>query len=461
MLKKTAIILLLVLLLQLLSGLTVTASDAFRDFAGRSAILIERDSELVLFDYNKHLRHPADSLTKIMTVLLAAYAIENDEISDHELVTMTETAWSDIGENSSTQEIFPEEQMTFIDLIYSAYVGNANEACNMIALRIAGSINAFVQMMNDKAAEFGAENTQFINTHGQYHDYQYTSAYDQYLIFNEALKSPLFSEIAGTYRHITEGIDETESRTLTSTNSMLNQSSRYYSRSLISGRDSATYEGGYSMIAYAEEDGLSLICIVLGAGVQILDDESAVLRNFSESLRLLQWGFTQFSWRDVLKTTDLLAKVPVLHGSGADFVNARPEASLTLLLDNAVSSDSFTRTVIIYSERDKETLVAPVSAGDILGEVIISRDGTEIARRLLIANTDVNLNGFEYIRRQVVELLSTNTVRYVIFILAALLLLYIALVIRYNILRTIRLRRIKNAKNDIIRDRQQNQNYHD
>ena len=456
MLKKTAIFLLLVFILQVISIPSASASDAFRDFAGRSAILIERDSELVLYDYNRHLRHPADALTKIMTVLLAAYAVEEDDINDHELVTMTETAWFDLNDNSTTQEIFPEERMTFIDLMYSAYVGNANEACNMIALRIAGSVDAFVRMMNDKAAELGAANTRFVNTHGQYHDMQYTTAYDMYLIFNEAIKSSLFLEISGTYRHITESIDDTGSRTLTSSNSMLNQSSRYHSRNLISGRDSATYEGKYSMIAYAEEDGLSLISVVLGADVRILEDESAVLRNFSETIRLLQWGFTQFSWRDVLKTTELLAKVVVLHGSGADFVNARPETALTLLLDNAIPNDAFIKTVIIYSERDNEPLIAPVSAGDILGEVIITRDGTEIARRLLIANTDVNLNGFEYIRRQIVELLSTNTVRYVIFILAALLMLYIALVIRYNILRSIRLRRIKNAKNDLIRDRHQN-----
>jgi len=455
MLRKTALFLLLILIIQIIP-VPASASSSFRDLAAYSAVLVERDNGVVLYNNNMNLRHPADALTKVMTLLLAAYAVENDEISDNELITMTESAWFDLDENSDTLHIEPDEVMTFIDLMYSAYIGNANEACNMIALRIAGSVDAFVRMMNEKAAEFGAINTRFVNTHGQYDESQLTTAYDQYLIFNEAMKSSLFTEVASSFRHITEGAEEVESRTLTSSNSLLNQSSRYYLRSCISGRDSATYEGGHSLISFAEEEGLSLISVILGSDVQILEDESANLRHFSETLRLFQWGFTQFSWRDILKTTDLIYRVPVLHGSGADFVNARPEVALSLLLDNSVPSDSFTRTIRIFSEENDEPLVAPVYAGDVLGEVVVSRDGVEYARMALVANTDINLNGFEYIRRQVVAMLSTNLARNIIVILVILLLLYIALVIRYNILRVNRLRRIRNAKNDIVRDRHQN-----
>jgi len=392
-----------------------------------------------------------------MTLLLAAYAVENDDISDNEIIIMTETAWYDIDENSTTMDIFPEEEMTFIDLMYSAFVGNAHEACNMLALRISGSVDAFVRLMNETAQEIGATNTRFMNAHGQHHDSQYTSASDMYIIFSEALKSPLFAEVAGTFRHITESTDEIDSRTMSSSNALINPSSRYYYRHCLAGIDSATYEGGHSLVAYAEEEGLSLISVVLGSDVLIFEDESTDMRNFSETLRMYQWGFSNFSWRDILKTTDLLARVPIQHGSGADFVNVRPAESLSLLLNNSVPIEDFERKVTIFSEqRGADPLVAPINAGDVLGEVVVVRDGEEYARMDLVANTNVSLSGVEYIRGHVFDLLATNTARYIFIALGALLALYIILVIRYNIVRANRLRKIKNAKNDIIRERHQN-----
>ena len=456
MVKKTAIFLILIFMIQTVSGIPNASAEVFRDLAARSAILVERETGIVLYENNIHVPHPADALAKIITLLIAAQAIENDLISDNELITMTEAAWEDLDENSSTLDIHPDEVMTFIDLMYCSYVGNANEASNMLALRIAGSISSFVSMMNEKAVELGAVNTRFTNPHGLYSESQYTTASDQYHIFNEAMKSSIFAEISSTYRHITESNDDSEARTISSSNELLNQRSRYYYRNCISGRDSATYEGGYSLVAYAEEEGLSLISVVLGASVHVFDDGQTEVRNFSESLRLFQWGYNQFAWRDVLKTTDLLARVPIQHGSGADFVNARPLNSLSLLLNNSITTDSFIRDITIFYDDEDNPLTAPVNAGDVLGEVIITRDGIEYAKMPLVANTDISLSGFEYIKRQVTDMLSSSLARNIMIVLALLLFLYIILVIRYNIVRANRLRRIKNAKSDIIRDRHEN-----
>ena len=455
MIRRTAFFLVLLFIVQIFASLPAEAFEYFRDPIAQSAYLAETEDGTVLYEYNAHARHPADSLAKIMTLLLAAEAVENDIISDNELIIMTESAWIDINEDSTTLNILPEEEMSFIDLLYSAYVGNANEANNMIALRVSGSIDAFVAMMNAKASEIGATSTRFVNPHGQHNESQYTTAYDQFLIFREAMKSSLFSEVASTFRHTTETIEGFDPRTISSSNSLINQSSRYYYRHCIAGRDSVTYEGGLSLVAMAEEDGLTLISVILGSNDVILTDGSAELRNFTETLRLLQWGYTQFAWRDILKTTDLLAKVPVLHGSGADFVNARPEASLSLLLNNAIPTESFIRTITLYSDED-DPLIAPISSGEILGEVVITRGSIEYARMNLVANTDINLNGIEYIRRQVTEMLSTTLARNIIIILIALVGLYVLLVIRYNIVRANRLRRIKNAKSDIIKQRHEN-----
>jgi len=455
MIRKVAIVLVLVFSVHLLSGISASAFVPFRDVVAQSAVLVEKDNGYVLFEYNQHERYPADSLTKIMTLLLAAYEVENNNISDNELIEMTEAAWEDIGEDSPTQDIQPGEFITFIDLMYAAYVGNANEACNMIALRIAGSIEAFVRMMNAKAVELGCVNTRFVNPHGQYDEEQYTTASDIVLMYSEGLNNQLFTEIASTFRHVTESSEDSDARTLTSSNALLNQSSVYYYRFCVSGISSTSVDNRQSLVASALEEDLSLISVVLGSEVTVFEDESTDMRNFSETQRLFLWGYSQFAWRDIVKTSDIMAKVPVLHGRD-EFVNVRPTDSLTLLLSNTITTDSFEKTVTIFSEKNDTPLEAPVSAGDVLGELVITREGVEYARMDLIANTDVELNRVELIRREVVALLLSDTARNIIIVLVVLVLIYVALVVRYSIVRANRLRRIKNAKNDIIRDRHQN-----
>jgi len=453
--KKLAILLIILPLYLLFSYMPALAAPSFQNLVAEAAFLAEADSGTIIFERNAYKQHPADALTRVMTLLLAVSAVESDEVSEIELVVMTESAWFDIAQDSSTQSIMPGEEMTFLDLMYSAFVGGAGEACNLIAERLAGSVEDFVERMNDKAVELGCDNTRFTNTHGRYDNSQYTTAYDLYLIYSAAVKSTLFTEIAGVYRHITDSTDVSEPRNLISSNSLLNQNGKYFYRYCLSGMGSASYEGGYSLVAYAEEGGLSLISVVLGSDVITLEDESTDMRNLSETRRLFEWGFSNFSWRDILKDSDLIAKVPILHGSGADFINARPVSSVTLLLNNSVPDEAFIRNITIYSESTDTPLVAPVTAGDILGEVKIIYDDIEIATIQLVANTSVELHGFEYIRRQIVDMLSTTAAFYIILILVVLILAYVALVVRYNIIRARRLRRIKNAKEDLIRERQQ------
>ena len=487
-----AIFLLIMICLTLMVAPASAVTVASPDISAQSAILAERYTGEVIFSRNADIRHHTDSFNKVMTLLLAAYAIEHDIVSEHQLITMTESAWHDLDEYSSTLGIEPGEVMTFIDLIYSSYVGNANEASNMIALHLGGSIDGFARMMNDRAAEIGAVNTHFVNPHGQYHSAQHTTARDQLYIFTEALNSSLFYEVASTFRHVTEATYESEARTLTTTNALLNQGGRYHFRHSNAGRDSNSADGGRSLVAYAEEGDLSLVSVVIGTFDHIYADGAVDLRSFSETLRLFTWGFDNYSWTDVLRVTDLLARVPVLHGAGSDFVNARPETPLSILLSNDVETADFYRHYVFfyeipldqfdeyasisfnYNNEENPTLAAPVVARQVIGEVHLTLDDGRIEVIPLVANTSVNLSGIEYIRRQFIGLIweevetdvprmpgepveyrFTPLARNTLLILGGVLLLYVGLTIRYHVVRANRRRRIKEAKNDIIRERHQ------
>jgi D-alanyl-D-alanine carboxypeptidase (penicillin-binding protein 5/6) len=276
---------------------------------------------------------------------------------------------------------------------------------------------------------------------------------------------PLFAEISGAYRHDATAADMSESRRLINSNELLMANSKYYYRPCTSGKTSATFEGGYSFVSYAEADGLTLICVVLGSDTVMFDDESAEMRNLTETRRLYEWGFSEFSWRDVLSPADFVGKVPVAHGNGADFVNLHPGSSITLLLDNDISSEDFAQTVKHYPPENGDTLYAPVNAGDTLGEltleyigdtagkVALKHYGVDFGPILLVASTSVELNRLQFIRMQISDMLASKTARIVMWVLSMLVLGYIALVIRYNILRRKRLQKIAEAKRKLIQER--------
>ena len=440
----------------LYAQIPAAAEEEFRNPEAAAALLAEVDAGMILYSKNSDIPQQPYDLAKVMTLLLLVSACETGSADPDELVEMTETAYFDINSMSTTQGIQPGEEMTVLDLMYCAYIGGANEACNLLAEYLSGSTTSFVANMNARAKELGCLKTNFSNTHGQYDMRQYTTASDMFIIYREAIRYPLFLEISGTYRYSTKSVETSDKRNLTTSNALLNPNSKYYYRPCASGIPSPVFEvgyhevadidGGYSLISSAESDGLSLICVILGSNAVFLEDDSVEMRNLTETQRLYEWGFSHFSRRTILSTTDPVAKAPVTHGAGADFVNLRPESAITLLLENGVLDEEFERTVTIYSEKNGETLYAPVSAGDVLGEILLTRGNEKYGPVLLVANTNIELNRVQFIRMKISDMLATRAARFVMWLLTILVLAYIALVIRYNILRRRRLRKIAEAK---------------
>lgn len=455
MIKRIIILFILIPAIMLFSYLPAVASVPFRDVVAEAAVLAEVDSGTILFGHNKNLRHPADALARVMTLLLAVSAVDEGIVGEDELITMTEYAWEDITNRNTTLRINPGEIMPFRDLMFAAFVGSAAEACNMIAERVAGSTDAFVTMMNERALQLGAENTRFTNTHGLFDEDQFTTAYDQFLIFREASGNELFMEIAGVFRYVIDETNSSDVRRLLGTNSLLNQNGRYFYRHNKAGMAGNTFEGGHSYVGISEVDGMSLVAVVLGSDEIMLADESFDMRNLSEARRLFEWGFNQFGWHTILGTTTLVDRAPVTHGAGADYVNLRAEIELRLLIGNDVSLDDFTREVVIFSIRDDEPLIAPIEAGDVLGYITLYRDGEEFGPINLIANVGVELHNFEFMRRQVMDVVSHPIARYVIWGLAFIIFIYFALIVRYNVKRRKRLTRIAQAKRQLAEEHRQ------
>ncbi len=158
-----------------------------------AACFFNLDTKEILYAKNVHERLYPASTTKIMTALLA---LEQEDLDVQATVSKEAITFQESG--VSTAKLKEGDVLTLRQLLYALLVVSANDAANVIGEKIAGSTEAFVTMMNEKAVSIGATNTHFVNPNGLHDEEHYTTAYDLYLMFQEAMKYDVFLEILGT-----------------------------------------------------------------------------------------------------------------------------------------------------------------------------------------------------------------------------------------------------------------------
>lgn len=229
-----------------------------------AACIYDLNQEEVLYSYQANERLNPASLTKIMTALLV---IENCNMEDVVLI-------GDVAIYEDGVQLFnlkAGDRITVQNLLYATLVYSANDAALALAQHVAGSEEAFVEMMNTRALQLGATNTHFVNPHGLSHEEHYTTAYDLYLIFNAAVKHDIFQQIINTTSYTVEYTlaDGTQtSRNITTTNKFLSEIYDSPSGvSIIGGKTGSTMAAGKCIILYATDAvGNPYICVVMGAG---------------------------------------------------------------------------------------------------------------------------------------------------------------------------------------------------
>jgi D-alanyl-D-alanine carboxypeptidase len=205
--------------------------------------------------------YPA-SITKVMTALLAVKYGDLDAV----VTTGNETVITEAG--ASLAKLNPGDTLTLRQLLYGLMLPSGNDAGAAIAVHMAGSMEAFAQMMNQEAYQLGATGTHFVNAHGLNDPEHYTTAYDLYLIFHEALKYPEFREIIHTTSYTAEYTDqngETISQTWTNSNKYLNgERDMPEGLSVIGGKTGTTKAAGYCLLLASEdENGDDYISVIL------------------------------------------------------------------------------------------------------------------------------------------------------------------------------------------------------
>ena len=356
-----------------------------------AVVLADMNSGNILYEENMNDVRPPASLTKIVTGLLAVEAIEKGIVSEDDVITAPSDCQQGLDVESSTADpiIQAGEQMTYIDLVYCALLHSANEACNVIAVTVSGSISNFVDEMNLKARELGAKNTMFYDTNGLLETND-SSAYDLFLITREAMNHPLFATIVNTESYTVPPTNMcSEERVLKNSNALLTSSSMYGSAYRYEGvygvKTGYTRAAGYCLVSACQKEGKNLLCIVLGCNGWLNTGDSDY-GNFSGTIKLYNWAFENFEYKTLITNGTAMKTVTIENApEGENRLVLLSGEGLRLLLPVDLDESDITTQISLYEEK----LVAPISAGDTIGQANILVNGSLYASVPLLAKDSI------------------------------------------------------------------------
>ena len=329
------------------------ASEPFTVEA-KAAVLIDADSGRVLFAQNADEMLPMASTTKIMTAILA---LENCSLDEQ--VTASENA---SGVEGTSIYLSVGETLSMEHMLYGLMLRSGNDAAVAIAEHVAGSVEAFAEMMNERAEELGAD-AHFVNPHGLPAEGHAASALGMAKIMRHAMTIPEFRTITATQRKIIPWVGNEYSRVLENKNRLL---STYEGAN--GGKTGYTNAAGRCLVFSAERDGLSLIGVVLNCPTW-----------FDTAETLLDYGFENFHAETALEEGQSAGEAP-LRGGASDTVAVVAGGSLR----SAVALGTPYTVRYIYKE-----LTAPVARGDVVGTARMESGGEVIAVCPLLAAEDV------------------------------------------------------------------------
>ncbi len=377
---KVKVMVLLCLILSITLALTVGLSSAWAAPAAKkpakedvataaqlettavTAVLMDYSSGQILFQKDMHISRPMASVTKLMTMLLICEAESQGKIKMTDKVVASEHACSMGG-----SQIFlePGEEMTVKEMLISIATGSANDCSVAMAEAIAGSEEAFVDMMNKKAEEMGLKNTHFSNPTGLPTENHHTSAYDMALVLRQCLRYPIFREASAIYEYDLRGGDFK----LWNTNKLL----KWYSGA-DAGKTGWTNEASYCLAASAKRDGLRLVSVVLGCPMP--------RTHFTETIKLFNYGFARYKAVNMAEAGQVIKELEVGKGQVERV--------------KVVTKDPVGLVVVKGQEKNVEgkinlpdKLDAPIEKGQVVGNYIVTKDGQEVLKVDLLAANEV------------------------------------------------------------------------
>ena len=414
----------------------------------KAALLLDLNSGRVLYSQNADERLYPASLTKIMTCMLALEISFLDET-----VTVSSEALEGLGEDSSSAGLLAGEELSMRELLYCVMISSANEACNVVAEAVSGSVSSFVDLMNQRAAELGCTGTHFVNPHGLHDENHYTTARDLSIITQAALKNEVFVTICTAAEHTVPATNLSGPRELYTTNYLISNHTTgiYYYPKAKGIKTGFTTPAGRCLVTMASGNGLNLLSIVMGAATVQQADGSWLMKSFPEAKALLEYGFSHYREYTLVSPLNPLGKLPVRLSSNSESVVYAPASTVSAILPTDYD-ELLLRTVINLESPDG--IDAPVRKDQVLGTVEVYYDHELIGRSDLLAISEVERSAAEQVIHQTNTFFHSSLWKWILFILIFLLIIIAVIyLLRIYRVREARRRRADKYKRDQVRQK--------
>lgn len=381
------------------------------------AILYNIENDRILFEYNSSDRVYPASTAKLMTAIVI-FEYYKDALDTKITVTQSmidESVGNRIGFN-------PGEIVTVEQMLNCMLINSANDAAIILAHACAGTTEAFVEMMNEKAAWIGAYETHYTNPTGLHSELMFTTARDTVKIARCAYDIPGFVDITSTPKYVMEGTNASDYRNVYNRNCMISKfySVDYFYDKALGMNAGATTQGGYAMCGLAEdpEAGLSYIAIALGCGY---DDDT--FYNYVNVRNMFDWAFETYGYTSVLSSKKTICEIDVRLSSAIDYVTLVPEKDISVYLPTAIIPD---RDLHYSFNTFEDAIDAPVEKGQKAGAITVMYGDEILGSCSLVTTASVTRSEFLYFLSRVQELTESRFFRAAAISAVILTILYIS-----------------------------------
>ena len=415
------------------------------------ALLVNADTDTVVYSKNADKLTAPASLVKIVTALVALEKCNNLQT----VITCSEKAITSLyGTGSSTVGLEIGEKITLEMLLYCMFLSSANDAAAVIADHFGnGNMNAFVAEMNKYVTDLGCKNTYFANPHGlddeKVKGYEgktqnRTTANDMYLIAKAAIANQNIVEISSKYGKTIPKTNSHEERDVYNSNPLLNNYSYYYYEGAIGLKNGYTSKAGCCLVSAATKDGYTYISIAMRGNNNFVDGGEKRNTAYLMCRYMLKWAFSNVKMKVIADASYNVGEVAVKYGRGVDYVALVPKEDVTAIIHEDIDTESLT---VEYAEDFPDKIKAPVKQGDEIGKAKLVYNGVKIADITLVAQQDVKKN-YLWAMFNWLEVLMSSKI-FIVFVILLAVVLVVLLVSTKK--QRERKKRLKN-KIDIVKD---------
>ena len=343
-----------------------------------NVLLVERSTGKILYEKKAYDKIYMASTTKILTAILV---LENCDLN--EKATVSYNAIMSVPWDYTTAGLKEGEQFTIYELLHALLIPSANDAANVLAEHVSGSIEEFAKLMNSKAKEIGCTGSHFLNPSGLHQEDHYSTAYDLYLLADYALQFDTFREIVKKPDYTLPATDiyKKNDRYFVSTNSMIRESMKDYYCDYVTGvKTGFTDNSKDCIVASAEKDGVEYIAVVLGGGYT----KEGLREKYLDCKTLFNFAFDNYTIENIANQGDICSQITIGNATKeTKSLDIAYESDISAFIDKSISTSDLNPKIDI-----KENLKAPIKKGDVLGTVTYDIDGETYSSNL-VANSDV------------------------------------------------------------------------